>query len=58
MALCLSFMIGRLGSVIGSNLIGFLLDEYCTYTFLMPAILLITSGFLVFTIPNIAKKPK
>ncbi|CRK91005.1 CLUMA_CG004693, isoform A [Clunio marinus] len=58
MALCLALMCGRLGSVIGSNVIGLLLDEYCKYTFLMPAILLASSGLLSFTIPNISKRIK
>lgn len=56
MALCLSLMSGRIGSVVGSNIIGTLLDNYCTYTFVMPTILLITSGCLAFTIPNISNK--
>ncbi|XP_037039784.1 synaptic vesicle glycoprotein 2B-like [Bradysia coprophila] len=56
MALCLSLMFGRIGSVIGSNIIGTLLDNYCDYTFVMPTILLISSGCLAFTIPNISKR--
>lgn len=56
MALCLSLMSGRIGSVVGSNIIGTFLDNYCTYTFVMPTILLIASGFLAFTIPNISNK--
>lgn len=58
MAVCISLMMGRLGSVVGSNVIGFVLDEYCNYTFLMPTILLITSGILACTIPNISKRQK
>ena len=58
MALCLSLMSGRLGSVVGSNVIGALIDNYCEYTFLMPTILLTTSGILAFTIPNISKRSK
>lgn len=56
MALCLSLMSGRIGSVVGSNVIGSLLDNYCAYTFVMPTILLISSGCLAFTIPNISDK--
>ncbi|XP_037044113.1 synaptic vesicle glycoprotein 2B-like isoform X4 [Bradysia coprophila] len=56
MALCLSLMSGRIGSVVGSNIIGTLLDNYCAYTFVMPTILLISSGCLAFTIPNISKR--
>ncbi|XP_037041464.1 synaptic vesicle glycoprotein 2C-like [Bradysia coprophila] len=53
MALCLSLMVGRLGGVCGSLFIGFLMDHYCTYIFLMPAVLLAISACLTFTIPNI-----
>jgi MFS transporter, VNT family, synaptic vesicle glycoprotein 2 len=56
MAICISLMIGRLGCVVGSNVIGLMLDQFCQYTFLMPTILLIISGCLAFTIPNISKR--
>lgn len=58
MALGLSLMSGRLGAVFGSNLIGLVLDDYCESTFVMPTVLLITSGFLAYTIPNISKRNK
>jgi hypothetical protein len=51
-------MSGRIGAVLGTNLIGLLLDDFCEYTFLMPTILLIASGFLAFTIPNISQRNK
>lgn len=56
MALCLSLMSGRIGAVVGSNLIGAMMDNYCTFTFLMPVILLTSSGFLAYTIPNISRR--
>lgn len=56
MALCLSLMSGRLGAVLGSLFIGLLMDNYCTYTFLMPTTLFIISAILTFTIPNISKR--
>lgn len=56
MALCLSLLCGRLGGVVGSLFIGFLMDNYCTYTFLMPTTLFIISAALTFTIPNISKR--
>lgn len=56
MALCLSLMSGRLGSVAGSNIIGALLDDHCEYIFYMPTILLSVSAILAFTIPNISKR--
>uniref|UniRef100_A0A182VPW3 Major facilitator superfamily (MFS) profile domain-containing protein n=1 Tax=Anopheles minimus TaxID=112268 RepID=A0A182VPW3_9DIPT len=33
MAVCLSLMMGRLGSVFGSNLVGLIMEENCTLTF-------------------------
>lgn len=32
-AVCICLMLGRTGSVFGSNIIGFLLESYCTITF-------------------------
>lgn len=58
MAVCISLMMGRLGSVVGSNVIGLILDNYCRYTFYMPTILLAISGVLACTIPNISKRQK
>lgn len=55
MAICLSMMVGRLGSTVGSIVIGMTINDYCSWTFLMPTFLLISSGFLAFTIPNISK---
>lgn len=51
-------MSGRIGAVIGSNIIGSWLDDFCEYTFMMPTVLLISSGLLAFTIPNIGKRNK
>lgn len=56
MAICISMMIGRIGIVVGSNVVGLLLDQFCRYTFLMPTVLLTCSGFIAFTIPNISKR--
>lgn len=56
MAVCISLMFGRLGCVVGSNVIGLLLDQFCQYTFFMPTILLISSGLLAFTIPHISDR--
>ena len=58
MAICISMMVGRIGSASGSLIIGFIIDNYCDLTFLMPAILLITSAVLACTIPNITKRNK
>lgn len=56
MAVCISMMFGRLGCVVGSNVVGLMLDQFCKYTFLMPTVLLAISGVFACTIPNISKK--
>lgn len=56
MAVCISLMFGRLGSVFGSNLVGFLLDSHCQITFALSGVTLLISGVLVFFIPNIARR--
>lgn len=58
MAICLSMMVGRFGSTSGSVIIGLIIDNYCSLTFLMPTVLLLTSAVLACTIPNIAKRQK
>ncbi|KAG5683091.1 hypothetical protein PVAND_012394 [Polypedilum vanderplanki] len=58
MAVSISMMVGRIGSVAGSNFVGLAIKNYCTYTWILPAVLLITGGFLAFTIPNINKNSK
>jgi MFS transporter, VNT family, synaptic vesicle glycoprotein 2 len=58
MAVCLSMMAGRLGSVVGSLVIGAVIDNSCRETFFMPVVLLFTSGVLAMTIPNISKRIK
>lgn len=58
MAICISMMFGRLGSVTGSILIGALIDRHCKETFIMPTVLLFSSLALSFTIPNISKTIK
>uniref|UniRef100_A0A182MMF2 Major facilitator superfamily (MFS) profile domain-containing protein n=1 Tax=Anopheles culicifacies TaxID=139723 RepID=A0A182MMF2_9DIPT len=46
----------RLGSIVGSNLVGFLLDTHCELTFWISGLLLIGCGVLSFFIPNIYKR--
>ena len=58
MAVSISMMVGRIGSAVGSNFLGFALDSFCTYTWLLPCVLLISSGLLSFTIPDIGKRRK
>lgn len=56
MAVCISLMFGRLGCVVGSNVVGLMLDQLCSYTFWMPTTLLLCSAIISFTIPNISNK--
>jgi MFS transporter, VNT family, synaptic vesicle glycoprotein 2 len=58
MAVCISMMAGRLGSSVGSLVIGAVIDKHCRETFLMPVFLLFSSGILAITIPNISKRIK
>ncbi|XP_050076074.1 synaptic vesicle glycoprotein 2B-like [Anopheles maculipalpis] len=56
MAVCISLMFGRLGSIVGSNLVGFLLDTHCELTFWISGLLLVGCGVLSFFIPHIYKR--
>lgn len=56
MAVCILLMMGRLGSVVGTNIFGTLIDAYCPASFLLSGISLIACGFLAFLIPNIRQK--
>lgn len=60
MAVCISMMVGRLGSVVGANLLGFLLDSQCELTFAIPGTFLLVCGVLSFFIPGITagRRPK
>uniref|UniRef100_A0A182INB7 Major facilitator superfamily (MFS) profile domain-containing protein n=1 Tax=Anopheles atroparvus TaxID=41427 RepID=A0A182INB7_ANOAO len=56
MAVCISLMFGRLGSVVGANIVGVLLDTNCELTFWISGVSLIACGVLSFFIPNIYKR--
>uniref|UniRef100_A0A182Q7L5 Major facilitator superfamily (MFS) profile domain-containing protein n=1 Tax=Anopheles farauti TaxID=69004 RepID=A0A182Q7L5_9DIPT len=56
MAVCISLLFGRLGSIVGSNLVGFLLDTHCELTFWISGLLLVVCGLLSLSIPNIYKR--
>lgn len=56
LAMSLSLMFGRLGSLVGANIAGYLLEQYCGATFTTSGIVLLVSGILTFFIPNIIKK--
>lgn len=55
MAINLTMMFGRIGSVLGTNVVGFTLDQYCTPTFAVSAAMMILCGVLSFFIPKIRR---
>ncbi|XP_055618855.1 synaptic vesicle glycoprotein 2B-like [Toxorhynchites rutilus septentrionalis] len=56
MAVSISLMFGRLGSVTGANMLGLLLDSQCQLTFGIAGSLMLVCGVIAFFIPNIHKK--
>lgn len=52
MAVCLSLMMGRLGSVFGSNLVGLIMEQNCTFTFLFFASGSIVCAILTLFLPS------
>lgn len=58
MAVCISLMFGRLGSVTGANMLGLLLDSQCQLTFGIAGTLMFVCGVTAFFIPNIRQRPK
>ncbi|CRK86302.1 CLUMA_CG000146, isoform A [Clunio marinus] len=55
MAINLAMMFGRIGSVLGTNMVGTMLDQYCKSTFALSAGLMVLSGVLAFFIPKIRR---
>lgn len=55
MAINISLMFGRIGSVMGTNIIGFTLDNYCSTTFTVSATLMGACAALSFFIPKIRR---
>ncbi|XP_004529668.1 organic cation/carnitine transporter 7 [Ceratitis capitata] len=60
MAVCISLMIGRIGSVTGSNILGVLIETHCELALYGPSVALIVAGALGFLLPkaNNVIKPK
>lgn len=56
LAMSISLMFGRLGSLIGVNIAGSLLENHCGATFTISGGVLLLSGVLTFVIPNIMKR--
>lgn len=55
MAINISMMFGRIGSVMGTNVVGFSLDYYCNETFGVSAGIMAACGVLAFFIPKIRR---
>lgn len=53
LALSVSVMFGRLGSLVGGNVSGLMLEQHCSTTFILGGTILIVTGILTFMIPNI-----
>ncbi|XP_053698215.1 synaptic vesicle glycoprotein 2B-like [Sabethes cyaneus] len=63
MAVCIALMFGRLGGVLGANMLGLMLDTHCEWTFAISGFVLLLCTILSFFIPNIntcerKRKPK
>lgn len=52
MAGCISLMIGRLGSVVGANIAGALMGQYCEWNFYIACGAMYACGFLVLLLPR------
>ncbi|CAK1579002.1 unnamed protein product [Parnassius mnemosyne] len=52
MAICLGMMMGRMGSMVGSNLVGYFLETNCGVSFYLFGGLTIVCGVLCLTLPN------
>lgn len=48
MAICISLMMGRLGSVVGANIVGLLLDNYCQWAFFLSGSSLVCNISVIF----------
>ncbi|XP_055847025.1 uncharacterized protein LOC129912693 [Episyrphus balteatus] len=52
MAVCISLMIGRIGSVTGTNVVGMLMENYCKTSLLTASIPVIICAFLSLLLPS------
>jgi MFS transporter, VNT family, synaptic vesicle glycoprotein 2 len=55
MAINITMMFGRIGSVLGTNIVGLTLDKFCGPTFLVSASIMFLCGILSFFIPKIRR---
>lgn len=56
LALSVSLMFGRMASLLGANIAGLLLENYCSALYNFSGAILVFTGILTFFIPNIRKK--
>ncbi|CAG4933592.1 unnamed protein product [Parnassius apollo] len=52
MAICLAMMMGRMGSMVGSNLVGYFLEVNCGVSFYLFGGVIVACGVLCLTLPN------
>lgn len=52
MAICVSLMMGRIGSVIGTNIVGAFLATYCEMTFYVACFSLMSCAILILFLPR------
>ncbi|XP_055913354.1 synaptic vesicle glycoprotein 2B-like [Eupeodes corollae] len=57
MAVCISLMLGRIGSVTGTNVVGILIEDHCKISLLTASVPLIICAFLSLLLPN-GEEPK
>lgn len=58
MAVCISLMLGRIGSVTGSNVMGALIETHCETALYSSSIALILAGCLGFLMPKTQDEKK
>lgn len=58
MAVCLTVMMGRLGGMVGVNMVALLIETHCQLTFGIAATIMLMCGLLTFGIPHIMDTEK
>ncbi|XP_055911439.1 synaptic vesicle glycoprotein 2B-like [Eupeodes corollae] len=58
MAVCICLMMGRIGSVIGTNVIGALIENHCQLAILLASSFLLSGAFTAFLLPKGASSKK
>lgn len=58
MAVCISLMLGRIGSVAGSNIMGAFIETHCEVALYSGPVSLIVAGFLGFLMPKTPDEKK